>query len=94
MRTEVGPVRDPLGAAHWRSSSTTDTKWDLDKAHPAASRADIDYLLERVNTVLKEPLDHDDVEGVYAGLRPLLLGVRPTSRISREHTVVRRSRAW
>jgi glycerol-3-phosphate dehydrogenase len=39
--------------------------------------------------VLKEPLDHEDVEGVYAGLRPLLSGEsEPTSRISREHTVV------
>jgi glycerol-3-phosphate dehydrogenase len=73
---------------HW-IIGTTDTAWDLDKAHPAASRADIDYVLEHVNTILREPLDHDDVEGVYAGLRPLLTGEsEPTSRISREHTVV------
>lgn len=73
---------------HW-VIGTTDTAWDLDKAHPAASRADIDYVLERVNALLREPLDHADVEGVYAGLRPLLRGEsEPTSRISREHTVV------
>ncbi|HEY0953079.1 glycerol-3-phosphate dehydrogenase/oxidase [Nocardioides sp.] len=73
---------------HW-IIGTTDTPWDLDKAHPAASRADIDYILEHVNAILREPLDHDDVEGVYAGLRPLLSGEsEPTSRISREHTVV------
>lgn len=73
---------------HW-IIGTTDTPWDLDKAHPAASRADIDYVLEHVNKLLREPLDHDDVEGVYAGLRPLLSGEsEPTSRISREHTVV------
>lgn len=73
---------------HW-IIGTTDTAWDLDKAHPAASKADIDYLLAQVNTILREPLDHDDVEGVYAGLRPLLKGEsEPTSRISREHTVV------
>ena len=73
---------------HW-IIGTTDTAWDLDKAHPAASRADIDYILENVNKLLREPLDHDDVEGVYAGLRPLLTGEsEPTSRISREHTVV------
>jgi len=72
---------------HW-IIGTTDTPWDLDKAHPAASRADIDYLLEQVNKILRDPLDHDDVEGVYAGLRPLLSGeTEPTSRISREHTV-------
>ncbi len=73
---------------HW-IIGTTDTPWDLDKAHPAASRADIDYVLTHVNQILKEPLDHDDVEGVYAGLRPLLTGEsEPTSKISREHTVV------
>ena len=73
---------------HW-IIGTTDTAWDLDKAHPAASKADIDYLLGQVNTVLREPLAHADVEGVYAGLRPLLSGEsEPTSRISREHMVV------
>ena len=73
---------------HW-IIGTTDTPWDLDKAHPAASRTDIDYVLTHVNAILREPLDHDDVEGVYAGLRPLLSGEsEPSSRISREHTVV------
>lgn len=73
---------------HW-IIGTTDTAWDLDKAHPAASKADIDYVLAHVNTLLKEPLDHSDVEGVYAGLRPLLTGEsEPSSKISREHTVV------
>ena len=73
---------------HW-IIGTTDTDWNLDKAHPAASRADIDYLLTHVNTILRVPLDHADVVGVYAGLRPLLSGEsEPTSKISREHTVV------
>ncbi|CAM3309055.1 glycerol-3-phosphate dehydrogenase/oxidase [Nocardioides dubius] len=73
---------------HW-IIGTTDTAWEFDKAHPAASRADIDYVLSHVNTILREPLEADDVEGVYAGLRPLLRGEsEPTSKISREHTVV------
>lgn len=73
---------------HW-IIGTTDTPWDLDKAHPAASRADIDYLLNHVNTLLRDPLDHADVEGVYAGLRPLLRAEdESTSKLSREHTVV------
>ncbi|WP_326598632.1 glycerol-3-phosphate dehydrogenase/oxidase [Streptomyces sp. NBC_01803] len=72
---------------HW-IVGTTDTAWDLDKAHPAASSADIDYLLEHVNSVLAVPLTRDDVEGVYAGLRPLLAGESDaTSTLSREHTV-------
>src|SRR6476659_3233946 len=58
---------------HW-IIGTTDTAWDLDLAHPAASRTDIEYLLGHVNKMLKVPLDHTDVEGVYAGLRPLLAG--------------------
>ncbi|MDA8319929.1 MAG: glycerol-3-phosphate dehydrogenase, partial [Actinomycetota bacterium] len=60
----------------------------LSKAHPAASRADIDYVLSQVNRVLAVPLTRDDVEGVYAGLRPLLAGESDTtSKLSREHTV-------
>jgi glycerol-3-phosphate dehydrogenase len=72
---------------------TTDTAWDLDLAHPAASKTDIDYLLGHVNTLLKVPLDHRDVVGVYAGLRPLLKPMRKegemgeTTKLSREHTV-------
>jgi glycerol-3-phosphate dehydrogenase len=67
---------------------TTDTDWELDRAHPAASSADIDYLLKQVNRLLADPLDRDDVVGVYAGLRPLLAGESDsTSKLSREHAV-------
>jgi glycerol-3-phosphate dehydrogenase len=87
-RTEFSVLFVIPWGRHW-IIGTTDTAWDLDKAHPAASRADIDYVLDHVNTILREPLDHEDVEGVYAGLRPLLTGEsEPTSKISREHTVV------
>ncbi|MFC6285288.1 glycerol-3-phosphate dehydrogenase/oxidase [Nocardioides sp. GCM10027113] len=73
---------------HW-IIGTTDTDWDLDKAHPAASQHDIDYLLEHANRLLAQPLTHDDVVGVYAGLRPLLSGESDaTSQLSREHAVV------
>jgi glycerol-3-phosphate dehydrogenase len=72
---------------HW-IIGTTDTDWALSKAHPAASRTDIDYLLGQVNKMLAVPLTRDDVEGVYAGLRPLLAGEsETTSKLSREHTV-------
>jgi glycerol-3-phosphate dehydrogenase len=74
---------------HWLIG-TTDTDWNLDLAHPAATRQDIDYLLERVNTVLVAPLSQEDIEGVYAGLRPLLAGEsEETSALSREHAVAR-----
>src|ERR1039457_1700847 len=72
---------------HW-FIGTTDTDWSLDKAHPAASRTDIDYVLDQINRILAVPLTRDDVEGVYAGLRPLLAGEsESTSKLSREHTV-------
>jgi len=72
---------------HW-IVGTTDTDWSLDKAHPTASSSDIDYLLAHVNKVLVTPLTREDVEGVYAGLRPLLAGEsETTSALSREHVV-------
>jgi glycerol-3-phosphate dehydrogenase len=58
---------------HWLIG-TTDTEWKLDKTHPAASRRDIDYVLEHLTAVLAQPLSHEDVQGVFAGLRPLLAG--------------------
>ncbi|MGH3796195.1 MAG: glycerol-3-phosphate dehydrogenase/oxidase [Pseudonocardiaceae bacterium] len=74
---------------HW-IVGTTDTGWNLDLAHPSATRADISYLLSTVNSVLATPLNEDDIEGVYAGLRPLLAGEsEETSRLSREHAVAR-----
>ncbi|GAA3073247.1 glycerol-3-phosphate dehydrogenase/oxidase [Streptomyces roseofulvus] len=87
LRTEKSVLFVIPWGRHW-IIGTTDTDWDLDKAHPAASSADIDYLLEHVNTVLATPLSRDDVQGVYAGLRPLLAGESDaTSKLSREHTV-------
>jgi glycerol-3-phosphate dehydrogenase len=76
----------PWGS-HW-IIGTTDTDWQLDRAHPAASQADIDYLLGHANSLLADPLTRDDVIGVYAGLRPLLAGESDsTSKLSREHAV-------
>lgn len=87
LRTEKSVLFVIPWGRHW-IIGTTDTDWDLSKDHPAASRSDIDYLLEHVNKVLVEPLTHDDVEGVYAGLRPLLAGEdEATSKLSREHAV-------
>lgn len=89
LRTE----KSVLFVIPWRNHwivGTTDTDWNLDLAHPAATRKDIDYILEHVNSVLATPLTHDDIEGVYAGLRPLLAGEdESTSKLSREHAVAR-----
>jgi glycerol-3-phosphate dehydrogenase len=87
VRTPVSVLFVIPWGRHW-IIGTTDTDWSLDKAHPAASRTDIDYVLGQLNKILAVPLTRDDVEGVYAGLRPLLAGEsESTSKLSREHTV-------
>ncbi len=87
LRTKTSVLFVIPWGRHW-IIGTTDTDWDLGKAHPAASSSDIDYLLRHVNEVLVTPLTREDVEGVYAGLRPLLHGEsESTSQLSREHTV-------
>ena len=87
LRTEKSVLFVIPWGRHW-IVGTTDTPWTYDKAHPAATAADIDYVLDHVNEVLRTPLTHADVEGVYAGLRPLLSGESDaTSKLSREHIV-------
>jgi glycerol-3-phosphate dehydrogenase len=87
LRTPVSVLFVIPWGRHW-IIGTTDTDWSLNKAHPAASRTDIEYVLGQVNRILRVPLSGDDVEGVYAGLRPLLAGESDsTSKLSREHTV-------
>ena len=87
LRTEKSVLFVIPWGRHWLIG-TTDTDWHLDKSHPAATAADIDYILEHVNTVMAVKLTRDDVEGVYAGLRPLLAGEsEQTSKLSREHIV-------
>lgn len=83
---------------HW-IVGTTDTDWRLDRDEPVASARDIEYLLSQLAPVLDRPLTLADIEGVYAGLRPLLSAEvrnrrRPhsvdehTSALSRTHAVV------
>ncbi|HVT67988.1 MAG TPA: glycerol-3-phosphate dehydrogenase/oxidase [Trebonia sp.] len=77
---------------------TTDTEWSGDRAEPAATAEDVDYILREANRVLARPLTRDDVLAVYAGLRPLVAepptparqpgySQKPTTKVSREHVV-------
>ena len=87
LRTEKSVLFVIPWGRHWLIG-TTDTDGDLDRAHPAATATDIEYLLRHVNRVLRTSLTREDVEGVFAGLRPLLAGEsEETSRLSREHLV-------
>ena len=72
---------------HWLIGDT-DTELPYDPAHPTASRSDLEYLLAKVNAVLRDPLVPGDIEGVFAGLRPLVAAEgADTTRLSRSHTV-------
>jgi glycerol-3-phosphate dehydrogenase len=88
LRTEKSVLFIIPWPDHW-IIGTTDTPWSLRRAHPAASLDDITYLLERANSVLRDPVRPENIVGVYAGLRPLLAGeTEETSRMSREHAVL------
>jgi glycerol-3-phosphate dehydrogenase len=92
LRTEKSVLFVIPWGDHW-ILGTTDEDWVYDKAHPAASSVDIDYLLDHVNAVLSVPLTRADISGVYAGLRPLLSGEHEeTSQLSREHAISRSPR--
>jgi glycerol-3-phosphate dehydrogenase len=76
---------------HW-IVGTTDTDFTGDRAEPAATEQDIEYILSAANRVLAHPLTRTDVIAVYAGLRPLVdpregNGSKPTTKLSREHVV-------
>ncbi|MEN3357191.1 MAG: glycerol-3-phosphate dehydrogenase [Mycobacteriales bacterium] len=96
LRTERSVLLVIPWGAHWIIGTTdtdyrgTDDGGDVDRDHPAASRADIRYLLDHVNGVLRVPLGPADVVGTYAGLRPLVdRGAGDTTGLSREHLVRR-----
>ena len=68
----------------------TDEPYDgpLD-AQPQVTAAEERYLLDALSRALEVPLDHRDVIGSYAGLRPLLsAGAESTRDLSRRHAIV------
>jgi glycerol-3-phosphate dehydrogenase len=92
VRTE----RSVLLVVPWHGQwliGTTDTPYTDELDRPTASSADVSYLLERANAVLRHPLTARDVTAVFAGLRPLIdNGAKDTAKLSREH-VIRRPKA-
>ena len=87
LRTEHSVLFVIPWGSHW-IVGTTDTPWELDMAHPAATSRDIDYLLGQLRDQLGVVVPRSDIEGVYVGLRPLLSsGDEATTRVSREHEI-------
>ncbi|MBF6175896.1 glycerol-3-phosphate dehydrogenase/oxidase [Nocardia blacklockiae] len=87
MKTEKSVLFVIPWREHW-IIGTTDTDWSLDRDHPVATATDVRYILDHVNSLLREPISEDDIVGTYAGLRPLLSGAsNDTAKLSREHAV-------
>jgi glycerol-3-phosphate dehydrogenase len=88
MRTEKSVLFVIPWLGRWLIGDT-DTEWLEDKAAPVATKADVDYLLAKVNSVLSQKLTPTDVRGVIAGLRPLVQTSpdADTTKLSREHSV-------
>lgn len=88
LRTEKSVLFVIPWNRHW-IIGTTDTDWHLELDEPAVTSTDIDYILMHLNRVLASPITRDQIQGVYAGLRPLLAGDddESTSKLSREHVV-------
>ena len=87
MRTEKSIFHAiPWSSDYWLLGDT-DTEWNGDVDTPVANRADVDYVLAKVNSVLRRPVEKDEICGVFAGLRPLVAaeGAADTTRLSREH---------
>jgi glycerol-3-phosphate dehydrogenase len=89
MRTEKSIFHAiPWGSDHWLLGDT-DTEWDGEIDTPVANRTDIEYVLAKVNSVLRRPVETGEICGVFAGLRPLVAdeGAADTTRLSREHSL-------
>ena len=73
---------------HWLIGDT-DTEWPYDPASPAASRADIDYLLAKANRMLASPLTPRTSRAFSRACGRWSPRPRSgdTTRLSREHTI-------
>lgn len=56
---------------------------------PQATDAEVDFLLDTLNTAMRTRLTRADIRGSFAGLRPLIdVGDGSTADLSREHAVL------
>ena len=68
---------------------TTDTDYQGDLDNPAATRDDVEYLLEAVHhTFPGARIKCEDVISTFAGLRPLVSAPGNPSALSREHVIL------
>ena len=84
----------PFEDAPFTFIGTTDTAYDGPLDQPECSPHDVAYLLDAVNASTSSHLTLDDITGLWAGLRPLLVPVKGkhisdrTADLSRRHQVL------
>ncbi|HEY6470296.1 MAG TPA: glycerol-3-phosphate dehydrogenase/oxidase [Candidatus Dormibacteraeota bacterium] len=79
----------PTGDGHVIVGVTDEPYHGPSGEQPQVTPAEERYLLDALSRALEVPLDHADVIGSYAGLRPLLsAGGESTRDLSRRHAIV------
>jgi glycerol-3-phosphate dehydrogenase len=82
-----------LFAVPWHNKvvlGTTDTQVDQINDEPIPLKEEIDFILQHANRYLNTNITLDDVDSMFAGLRPLVKtkGVTNTSVLSRDHVII------
>lgn len=88
--TEDGRV---LFAVPWRDKilvGTTDTPVESPSLEPMAMEDEVEFILDHAKQYLTGNPTRDDIQSVFAGLRPLVSpsGSKDTADISRDHTLL------
>jgi glycerol-3-phosphate dehydrogenase len=88
-KTDDGRV---LFAIPWHGRvllGTTDTPVDRPVLEPAPLESEVEFLLRHAKRYLLRPPERDDVQSMFAGLRPLVKRSpgRKTSALSRDHVI-------
>jgi glycerol-3-phosphate dehydrogenase len=97
--SEVGILLQSIGDRRvffvlpWKGTTLVGTteviqRGSLDDVH--ASDKEIHYLITRFNRYVREPIDKDDIESTFAGVRPLVGRRSNPSAIGREYRIQRR----
>lgn len=82
-----------LFAVPWHNKvvlGTTDTEIDHISDEPVPLKEEIDFVLEHANRYLNTNITINDIDSMFAGLRPLVKtkGVTNTSMLSRDHIII------
>jgi glycerol-3-phosphate dehydrogenase len=77
----------------WKETTlvgTTEVTQKESLDHVRASDEEVDYLVERFNRYMRQPISRADIQSTFAGVRPLVGRATNPSAIGRDSRVVRR----